>query len=61
MLKQHRGHSGIGLAGEWADAKTPWPLVKVRHAQRGREEGRMILTQVVECISPYFEVARADT
>ena len=59
VLKQHRGHSGIGVwRVEWvegAEATAPSPLVKVRHAQRGSEEERMALPQLLERMAPYFE------
>ena len=65
VLKQHRGHSGIGVwrvewveAGPGADDAARSPHVKVRHAQRGSEEERMGLPQLLERMSPYFEAAQ---
>ena len=59
VLKQHRGHSGIGVwRVEWADDLAGSPIVKVRHAQRGSEEQRLTLPQLVERMSPYFEAAQ---
>ena len=62
VLKQHRGHSGIGVwRVEWAEgagATTPSPLVQVRHAQRGSEDERMGLPQLLQRMTPYFEPAQ---
>lgn len=62
VLKQHRGHSGIGVwRVEWverAGATAASPLVKVRHAQRGSEEEITGLSQLLERMSPYFEAAQ---
>ena len=59
VLKQYRGHSGIGVwRVEWIEgdeAMAPSPLVKVRHAQRGSQEERMDLPQLLERMAPYFE------
>ena len=56
VLKQHRGHSGIGVwRVEWADAAARPPLVKVRHAQRGSEEDQMDLAAFFERMEPFFE------
>ncbi|WP_427912646.1 Cj0069 family protein [Ramlibacter sp. MMS24-I3-19] len=57
VLKQHRGHSGIGvwrveLAGEGADAS-----LRVRHAQRGSEEAVMDMAALLATLAPYFESA----
>jgi hypothetical protein len=56
VLKQHRGHSGIGvwrveLAGPSAG------LLRVRHAQRGSEEETMDLPSLLARLAPYFEAA----
>jgi hypothetical protein len=56
VLKQHRGHSGIGvwrveLAGT---ASTP---LRVRHAQRGSVEQAMDLPTLAATLAPYFEPA----
>ncbi len=56
VLKQHRGHSGIGVwRVEWADASASPPLVKVRHARRGCDEEQLDLPTFVERMAPYFE------
>lgn len=53
VLKQHRGHSGIGVwrierAGE---------RVRVRHAQRGSEEAVMDWPELLALLAPYFDPA----
>lgn len=59
VLKQHRGHSGIGV---WrvesmnGDANSG-PL-KLRHAQRGSEEELTDLPGLVQRMAPYFEPAQ---
>jgi hypothetical protein len=59
VLKQHRGHSGIGvwrveaLAAKSGDL----PLFGVRHAQRGSEEERLDMTALLQRLAPYFEPA----
>ncbi len=55
VLKQHRGHSGIGvwrvgLAG--GDSGTG--LLTLRHAQRGSEEERVDLPGLLQRLAPYF-------
>lgn len=57
VLKQHRGHSGIGvwrveLAGEGADAS-----LRVHHAQRGSEELLMDMATLLATLAPYFDSA----
>lgn len=57
VLKQHRGHSGVGVwrverAGEGADA----PL-RVRHAQRGSDEVPMDMETLLATLAPYFDPA----
>ena len=57
VLKQHRGHSGIGiwrveLHGRAAGAGMQ---LKVRHAQRGSEEELLTLPALLERLAPYFE------
>jgi len=56
VLKQHRGHSGIGV---WrvelaADAAATAPL-RVRHAQRGSEEQAMDWPTLRRHLAAYFE------
>lgn len=54
VLKQYRGHSGIGIwRVEGADADSK--LLRVRHAQRGGEEESMDLRALMERLAPYFE------
>jgi hypothetical protein len=58
VLKQHRGHSGIGvwrleLAGDGGDPRS----LRVRHAQRGSVEELMDWPQVREALAPYFDTA----
>ena len=58
VLKQHRGHSGIGvwrveLAGVGGG---PLPL-RVHHAQRGAEQEPMEWATLLERLTPYFEPA----
>jgi hypothetical protein len=58
VLKQHRGHSGIGV---WrvelvpSLAQGPSLLLKVRHAQRGSEEETVGLPTLLQRLAPYFE------
>ena len=69
VLKQHRGHSGIGvwkvtLDAETAPAATAAPAalasisadgwLRVRHAQRGSSEERLRLAAFVDRCAPYF-------
>ena len=59
VLKQHRGHSGIGVwriesAGGPVDAG----LLKVRHAQRGSEEENMRMPGLLQRMAPYFHSAQ---
>jgi hypothetical protein len=52
VLKQHRGHSGIGV---WrVEAASPERL-RVRHAQRGSAERDMGLSELLATLAPYFE------
>ena len=57
VLKQHRGHSGIGIwRVELADPRTNGkPLLRVRHAQRGSEEERLDLPALLQRMATYFE------
>jgi len=53
VLKQFRGHSGIGV---WrVEAMRSSPLLKVRHAQRGSEEEVLGLADLLQRLAPYFE------
>jgi len=63
VLKQHRGHSGIGVwrvqwaddadAGSAANARTR-PLL-LRHAQRGSEQERVDFATLLQRMAGYFE------
>ncbi len=59
VLKQWRGHSGIGVwRVQRAPADTPFTLqsvVHARHAQRGSVEGSMSFETFVSLMAPYFE------
>ncbi|MBL8289805.1 MAG: Cj0069 family protein [Rubrivivax sp.] len=66
VLKQHRGHSGIGVWRlQWADAGDAAAAdnaggarrraVRLRHAQRGSEEQTVDWTALLERMAPYFE------
>ena len=58
VLKQHRGHSGIGVwRVAWADASRHPGLLSVRHAQRGSEEERMDLQSLLARLAPCFDPA----
>lgn len=53
VLKQYRGHSGIGI---WRVEQLPASaLLKVRHAQRGSEEEQLDLPALLQRLAPYFE------
>ncbi len=53
VLKQHRGHSGIGV---WRVEQVPGSSkLKVRHAQRGSEEEQLDLPGLQQRLAPYFE------
>jgi len=59
VLKQHRGHSGIGVwrvAAENGAAGTG--ALKLRHAQRGSEEESVDLPTLLQRMAPYFEPAQ---
>lgn len=57
VLKQQRGHSGIGVwRVAWEDAAAR--RVTVRHAQRGSEEESLELAAFVQRMAPYFEPAQ---
>jgi hypothetical protein len=56
VLKQHRGHSGIGVwRVESASNSAGQILLKVRHAQRGSEEEAMDMAGLLQRMAPYFE------
>lgn len=56
VLKQHRGHSGVGVwRVELADRATG--RVRLRHAQRGSEEAVVDFEAMVQTLAPYFEPA----
>ncbi len=52
VLKQHRGHSGIGIWRVEADAGG---ALRVRHAQRGSHEQRLSLEDLAATLAPYFD------
>jgi hypothetical protein len=56
VLKQYRGHSGIGV---WrvaqADGVREPARLRVRHAQRGSDEALMDLPSLLAKLAPYFE------
>jgi hypothetical protein len=56
VLKQHRGHSGIGVwRVEWAGE--PGSRIRLRHAQRGSEEQIVGWDELARTMAPYFEAA----
>ena len=52
VLKQHRGHSGIGV---WRIEQRGSGIFALRHAQRGSEEEVVDFETVVKRLAPYFE------
>ena len=56
VLKQYRGHSGIGVWRVEADSRQPVRL-RVRHAQRGSDEELMDLAALLARMAPYFDPA----
>jgi hypothetical protein len=54
VLKQHRGHSGIGI---WRVEQAGGGALRVRHAQRGCVEEDMDLAALCKLLAPYFEPA----
>lgn len=54
VLKQHRGHSGIGV---WRVEQGSDGLLTVQHAQRGSAPQRMDLAALQATLAPYFEPA----
>jgi hypothetical protein len=56
VLKQYRGHSGIGVwRVERAGSSPGRGMLRVRHAQRGSEEQSMEWEELLEKVAPYFE------
>ena len=55
VLKQHRGHSGIGVWRVEREAGAS-QVLRVRHAQRGSEEERMEFAALLEQMAPFFDV-----
>lgn len=54
VLKQHRGHSGIGVwRVEWADEQLP--TLRLRHAQLGSEEEIVAWPTFLQRMAPYFD------
>jgi len=59
VLKQFRGHSGIGVwRVERAEPEGVSPLMRLRHAQRGSEEELVDLPALRQRMAPYFEPAQ---
>jgi hypothetical protein len=54
VLKQYRGHSGIGV---WRVEQSGDGVLLVQHAQRGSTPQRMDLTGLQATLAPYFEPA----
>ena len=58
VLKQHRGHSGIGVwRVELAEPSARSLRLRVRHAQRGSEEELTDLSSLLSRMAPYFDAA----
>jgi hypothetical protein len=61
VLKQHRGHSGVGVwRVERIEPNGPIdkpPLMRVRHAQRGSDEQTMDMPALLALMAPYFDAA----
>jgi hypothetical protein len=51
VLKQHRGHSGIGV---WRIERASAQLLRMRHAQRGSVEETLTWVALRERLAPYF-------
>ena len=59
VLKQFRGHSGIGVwRVERSGHDGPAPTMKLRHAQRGSDEEIVDLPSLLQRMAPYFEPAQ---
>ncbi|MCU0920352.1 MAG: Cj0069 family protein [Burkholderiaceae bacterium] len=54
VLKQHRGHSGIGV---WRVEQSVEGVLMVQHAQRGSTPQRMDMATLQATLAPYFEPA----
>ena len=54
VLKQHRGHSGIGV---WRIAQSGDGALIVQHAQRGSTPRRMDMAGLGATLAPYFDPA----
>jgi hypothetical protein len=52
VLKQHRGHSGIGV---WRVEAVAAGRLRVQHAQRGSAAQAMDLPGLLQTLAPYFE------
>jgi hypothetical protein len=58
VLKQHRGHSGIGVwRVEQTNGASDPGLLRVRNAQRGSEEELIELAALLDRLAPYFAPA----
>jgi hypothetical protein len=55
VLKQHRGHSGLGV---WRVEARGQGLFALRHARRGATEEAVDFETLVQRLSPYFEGGR---
>jgi len=56
VLKQHRGHSGIGVwRVEFAAASSDASRLRLRHAQRGSDEAVVDLDTVLQTMARYFD------
>ena len=55
VLKQYRGHSGVGV---WRVERIEGSsTLRVRHAQRGSEEEQLEMPDLLQRLAPYFEPA----
>jgi hypothetical protein len=56
VLKQHRGHSGIGVwRVELVDPASAALEVRLRHAQRDSDERRVDWAELLRTMAPYFD------
>lgn len=59
VLKQHRGHSGMGVwRVEWVGSGTGRAPLKLRHAERGSEEELTDMSGLLRRMAPYFDAAQ---